>query len=600
MDVMAVLDAAVVVEGGEVTNGPEGMPVDWQSIDWRRVEGDVERLRQRIFAASKAGDLAKVRNLQKLMLRSRANTLLSVRRVTEINAGRLTPGVDGKVVLEPQDKAELADWAQKHSKSWVPRSVRRVYIPKVNGKRRPLGIPVIADRCLQALTVNALEPEWEARFEPKSYGFRPGRGCHDAIEAIFLTAKGVNAKRLWVLDADLAAAFDRIDHRHIVASLGSFPARKLVEHWLKSGVVDKGWFTPTEEGVPQGGVISPVLLNVALHGMEQAAGVRYCMTGRHAGSVLAGSPIVVRYADDLVAFAHSREEAEQIRARLAEWLAPRGLKFNEEKTRIVSLRDGFDFLGFNVRRYGGKLLIKPNKAALQRIRKRLSAEMKALRGANAEAVITTLNPVIKGWAAYYRTAVSSRAFATLDNHMWHLTYKWVRHSHPNKSRKWATARYFGPFNKSRSNVWVFGDRDSGAYLHKFAWTKVVRHQMVKGGSSPDDPDLTEYWAERRRRRRNPLDTAGLPVLQVQRGRCPLCGGLLLHADYEPQTPREWERWLKVIRVAIRRQALAVSKDFGTSDKPAALRLVHTHCRTRRPGGGDEPVLLPANEPTGFA
>ncbi|MFE3731930.1 reverse transcriptase N-terminal domain-containing protein [Nocardia sp. NPDC059154] len=294
---MTVLDAAVVVDGGEVTNGPEDTPVDWQSIDWRRVEGDVERLRQRIFAASKAGDLAKVRNLQKLMLRSRANTLLSVRRVTEINAGRLTPGVDGKVVLESPDKAELADWVQKHSKSWMPRPVRRVYIPKANGKRRPLGIPVIADRCLQALTATALEPEWEARFEPKSYGFRPGRGCHDAIEAIFLTAKGVNAKRLWVLDADLAAAFDRIDHRHVIASLGSFPARKLVEQWLKSGVVDKGWFTPTEEGVPQGGVISPVLLNVALHGMEQAAGVRYCTTGRHAGSVLAGSPIVVRYAD---------------------------------------------------------------------------------------------------------------------------------------------------------------------------------------------------------------------------------------------------------------------------------------------------------------
>ncbi|MFE2999629.1 group II intron maturase-specific domain-containing protein [Nocardia sp. NPDC059246] len=254
-----------------------------------------------------------------------------------------------------------------------------------------------------------------------------------------------------------------------------------------------------------------------------------------------------------------------------------------------------------MRRYGGKLLIKPSKAALQRIRERLSAEMKALRGANAEAVITTLNPVIKGWAAYYRTAVSSRAFATLDNHMWHLTYKWVRHSHPNKSRKWVTARYFGPFNKSRRNVWVFGDRDSGAYLHKFAWTKIVRHQMVKGGSSPDDPDLTEYWAERRRRRRNPLDTAGLPVLHVQRGRCPLCGSLLLHADYEPRTPREWERWLKVIRLAIRRQAIAVSEDFGTSDKPGALRLVHTHCRTRRqPRGGDESVLLPANEPSGLA
>jgi RNA-directed DNA polymerase len=601
LDVTAVLDAITVADGGEVVNGPEGTPVDWQSIDWRRVEGDVKRLRQRIFAASKAGDLAKVRNLQKLMLRSRANALLSVRRVTEVNAGRLTAGVDGKVVLEPQDKADLAGWAHQCPRSWIPQPVRRVYIPKSNGKRRPLGIPVIADRVLQAQTVSALEPEWEARFESKSYGFRPGRGCHDAIEAIFLTAKGVNAKRLWVLDADLAAAFDRIDHNHLLACLGSFPAKGLIRQWLRSGVIDKGWFAPTEDGVPQGGVISPLLLNVALHGMEQAAGVRYCTTGRHAGSVLANSPILVRYADDMVVFAHSRDEAEQVKNRLAAWLAPRGLKFNEEKTQIVSLSQGFDFLGFNVRRYGAKLLIKPSKAALRRVRERLTVEMRTLRGTNAEAVVATLNPVIKGWAAYYRTGVSSGAFAALDNHMWHLTYKWSRHSHPNKSRQWVTTRYFGSFNRSRRDVWVFGDRDSGAYLHKFSWTKIVRHHMVKGAASPDDPALVVYWTERRRRKTNPLDMAGLPVLQVQRGRCPLCGGLLLHADYEPQSPREWELWLKVIRVAIRRQVIAVTGELGASDKPAALRLIHAHCRSRLQWDtGNEPTLLTARDPSGLA
>src|SRR5215207_9234154 len=167
-----------------MANGPEGDVVDWDAVDWRQVEDDVRRLRQRIFTASQAGDLAKVRNLQKLMLRSRANALASVRRVTEVNAGRGTAGIDGKVVLLPQSKVELADWVQHRTGSWEPRPVKRVYIPKAGGKRRPLGIPVIADRCLQALTLNALEPEWEARFEPKSYGFRPGRGCHDAIVAI--------------------------------------------------------------------------------------------------------------------------------------------------------------------------------------------------------------------------------------------------------------------------------------------------------------------------------------------------------------------------------------------------------------------------------
>jgi len=198
--------------------------LDWHAIDWRAVEEDVRRLRQRIFTASQVGDLKRVRSLQKLMLRSRANTLLSVRRVTEVNAGRKTAGVDGKVVLLSSVKAELADWVQRNAKPWQARPVRRVYIPKKGG-RRPLGIPVIVDRVLQARVVNALEPEWEARFEPKSYGFRPGRGCHDAIEAIFSVAKGANPRRRWVLDADLAAAFDRIDHDHLLSMLGTFPAK---------------------------------------------------------------------------------------------------------------------------------------------------------------------------------------------------------------------------------------------------------------------------------------------------------------------------------------------------------------------------------------
>ena len=258
--------------GTAVVNGPEGDDLDWQSIDWQRVEDNVRHLRQRIFTASWAGDLVKVRNLQKLMLRSRASALVSVRRVTEQNAGRKTAGVDGNIVVTAPGKAALAEMVQRRSGLWRPKPVKRVYIKKANGKKRPLGIPVIVDRALQAHVVNALEPEWEARFEPKSYGFRPGRGCHDAISAIFTVARGKSARRCWVLDADLAAAFDRIDHSHLLSALGTFPARELVERWLKAGVVEEGRFAPTGEGTPQGGVISPVLLNVALHGMEEAAG----------------------------------------------------------------------------------------------------------------------------------------------------------------------------------------------------------------------------------------------------------------------------------------------------------------------------------------
>jgi RNA-directed DNA polymerase len=240
-----------------VVSGPEDAILDWRQIDWRSVEGNVRRLRQRIFTASKAGDLARVRRLQRVMLASRSNALVSVRRVTERNAGRLTAGVDGEVVLTPEAKLALADRIGHGTEPFKAMPVRRVYIPKPgSSKRRPLGIPVILDRAHQARVVNALEPEWEARFEPKSYGFRPGRGCHDAIQAIFQVVKGRSPKRLWVLDADLAGAFDRISHRHILDQLGTFPARGMIWQWLKAGVVENGRLHRTEEGTPQGGVVT--------------------------------------------------------------------------------------------------------------------------------------------------------------------------------------------------------------------------------------------------------------------------------------------------------------------------------------------------------
>ena len=254
-------------------------------------------------------------------------------------------------MLFPEVGADLAEWIQRESGPWKAQPVKRVYIPKAGNraKLRPLGIPVLVDRVLQARVVNALEPEWEARFEPKSYGFRPGRGCQDAISAIFLTLSGKNPHRQWALDADLASAFDRIDHDHLLSSLGLFPGRGLVRQWLKAGVVEGGRLAPTEEGTPQGGNVSPLLMNVALHGMEEAAGVRYRKIGTQATVVAKDAPIVIRYADDLIALCHSRDQAEQVKAQLAAWLTPRGLAFNEDKTRIVQVEDeGFDFLGGSV------------------------------------------------------------------------------------------------------------------------------------------------------------------------------------------------------------------------------------------------------------
>jgi RNA-directed DNA polymerase len=595
LDAMTASADATATAVAAGANGPEDDLPEWDRVDWGQAEENVRRLRQRIFAASQAGDLARVRNLQKLMLRSRSSALVSVRRVTEVNAGRRTAGVDGRTVTDSQDKAAMAAWLQHGAAAWTPLPVRRVYVPKSNGRRRGLGIPVITDRALQALTVNALEPEWEARFEPKSYGFRPGRGCHDAIVAIHTTSRGKN-KRLWALDADLAAAFDRLGHDHILSCLGAFPARGLVRQWLKAGVVEDEILAETDEGAPQGGVISPLLMNVALHGMEQAAGVRY----QRNGNAVPGCPILIRYADDLIALCHTRQQAEQVQARLAAWLAPRGLAFNQDKTKITHLDQGVDFLGFEIRRFKGKLLTKPSKDAQARIRKRLTAEARSLRGANAEAVIARLNPIITGWAAFYRIGVSSLAYNRLDAHVWRLTWKWARHTHPNKPRRWVVSRYFGMFNPSRNDRWVFGSRETGRYLRRFAWTKVVRHVMVAGRASPDDPALAGYWEQRRRRSRPPVDPVTWHLLRRQRGRCPLCRGLLLFASHEPHDERQWEQWHHTIRKAVRKHAVTTVMDLGTPDEQAAYHLIHAHCQRRISGSGRRPALLPSPTPAGLA
>jgi RNA-directed DNA polymerase len=588
---------AVTVNGPE-DRPPKNAPASWDEIDWRACEGEVRRLRQRIFKASREQDWPKVRNLQRLMLRSRANTLVSVRQVTQRNAGRRTAGIDGEVALTPEARAGVAVRVHQSRSSWNPRAVRRVHIPKASNraKLRPLGIPVILDRCHQNRVKNALEPEWEARFEPRSYGFRPGRGCHDAIAAIYNACKGPMARRVWALDADLASAFDKIDHDHLLASIGSFPARDMIRGWLKAGVFEAGkGFAPTVEGTPQGGVISPCLLNVALHGLEEAAGVRYKTSGIRAGDTKPGSPVAVRYADDVVVLCHSQEQAEHVRARLAEWLAPRGLAFNEDKTKIVHLDEGVGFLGFDIRRYQNrKLLIKPSKAAIKRVRERLASETRALRGSNAAAVIATLNPVIRGWAAYYRGAVSSRVFSSLDDHMWKLTWKWATWRHNNKPKRWIAGRYFGKFNTFRNARWVFGDRDSGACLVKFSWTNIERHVPVTGAASPDDPALASYWAERRRKARPPLDRYTLRLLTKQDGHCPLCGDHLLSPDQPPQSPWQWEQWwLRVTRRAIAASYLTHHGRPGPADGDQT-RLVHASCqRALHARQHRKPALQPA-------
>jgi RNA-directed DNA polymerase len=352
----------------------------------------------------------------------------------------------------------------------------------------------------------------------------------------------------------------------------------MIAGWLKAGVFEAGkGFAPTEEGTPQGGIISPLLLNVALHGLEEAAGVRY-QPAPNDGWVRRGFPAAVRYADDFVICCYTRHQSESVREKLAGWLAERGLSLNEDKTRIVRLSEGFDFLGWNFRRYpNGKLLIKPSKAAIRKHRQRLADETRSLRGSNARAVIAALSPVIRGWTAYHRCMVSSGAFSSLGHYTWQLTYKWARRSHPNKGARWVTSRYYGKFCPARDDKWVFGDRETGAYLLRHNWTSIRRHVMVKGRSSPDDPDLAGYWENRRRRNGPLLDTGTLVLLGRQGNRCPHCEDPLIDTGHLPGSPEGWEHWwLSVTRQHVTRAASAGGVPPPEGNE-TSLALMHASC-----------------------
>ncbi len=295
----------------------------WNAVNWRQANRTVRNLRQRIYKAERQGDHRKVKSLQKLMLRSYANTLVSVRRVTQINAGKGTPGVDKVVVKTPEARGKLVDELQSYQ-PWQAKPTRRVYIPKSNGNLRPLGIPTVKDRVMQARVKNALEPQWEARFESSSYGFRPGRSAHDAIASIFLLANPRGRKE-WIVDADIKGAFDNISHDLLLKVIGKVPGHGLIKQWLKAGYVDAAVEYETPAGTPQGGIISPLLANIALHGMEEALGV----TRRKGDGAIRGHRAVVRYADDFVLFCESREDAEKAKVELEEWLGERGLELSD-------------------------------------------------------------------------------------------------------------------------------------------------------------------------------------------------------------------------------------------------------------------------------
>jgi len=481
-------------------NGPTER-CNWRQVNWTEANRVVRNLRRRIYRAASEGDLKKVRSLQKLMLRSRANVLQSIRRVTQRNKGKSTPGVDRQVVMTDQARERLAEDIGRHQ-PWRAKPVRRVYIPKANNKQRPLGIPTIRDRCLQAMVKSALEPEWEARFEPTSYGFRPGRSCQDAMVKIFQLTRP-NCRRKWVIDADIQGAFDNICHTYLLEVIAQFPAKELVKQWLKAGYVEMGRLHETVAGTPQGGIASPLLANIALHGMEQALGIK-----RDSRGDLQSSRALVRYADDFVVFCETQADAVACIQILKEWLAKRGLRFSQEKTRIVHLQDGFEFLGFYIRHYrdrrtksGWIQRIKPSAKSVKRIKEKLRGIWREGRHMPMEALLPKLNRVIRGWAYYFRTQASTKTFSALDKWMFQQEVRFVKRRHGRKSWKWLQLRYWGRLHPTRRDRWVFGVPEKGLYLQKFSWVRFHPHTLVRGMASPDDPNLSEYWTERRLRLR---------------------------------------------------------------------------------------------------
>ena len=532
--------------------------VNWHSINWQKVYRTVRRLQARIVKATQEGKWRKVRALQRLLTHSFSGKALAVRKVTE-NRGKRTPGVDGEIWDTPEKKATAISRLKR--RGYNPCPLRRVYIPKSNGKKRSLGIATMRDRAMQSLYLLALDPVAETQADRNSYGFRIGRSTADAIEQCFKVSSGDYAAQ-WILDADVRSCFDMICHNWLLANI---PIDKtILRKWLKSGVIDRNTFHNTKEGTPQGGPISPVLCNLALDGLEREF-VDVFGSKTSTRRARKAKVNLIRFADDFVVTGSSKELLEKQCIPLIEgFLKPRGLELSQEKTKITHIAEGFDFLGQNIRKYKGKLLIKPSKKNVKTFLVKIRETVKRNKQAKTGNLIATLNPIIRGWANYHRHVCAKRTFTSIDSAIFRLLWQWSKRRHPRKPRRWIKEKYFKSVNNRN---WVFsGETTDGRELQlvKAADVAIRRHIKIRGDANPYDPKDERYFDQRLTRKwlMGERGRGKLRYLWLQQeGMCSVCRLKITDSD-------GWE-----VHHIIRRVD-------GGSDNLNNLLLLHPNCHHR--------------------
>lgn len=462
----------------------EDIDITWENIVYE-YQPLVKRLQMRIAKAISDGKHSKVKSLQWLLTHSFAAKITAIKRVTS-NKGNKTAGVDGKIWSTSLSKIKAISKLNRRGYKTSP--LKRVYIPKKNGKYRPLGIPTIKDRAMQALHLLALEPVAESTLEPNYYGFRPYRSTADAIAQCFVCLSQINSAQ-WILEGDIKSCFDRISHNWLIDNVQM--DKQVLNKWLKSGVIDKKKFYSTDMGAPQGAICSPTLANLALNGLESLV---KDIPRKHKVNIIV-------YADDFVVTAESKEILQElIKPRIESFLLIRGLELSKEKTSITHIDKGFDFLGFNIRKYNGKLLIKPSKSSIKNFLNNIRDTVKANKTATTENLILLLNPKIRGWANYYRHVVAKKTFNIIDSRIFQLLYKWVKRRHPNKGSLWMNKKYFRS-NGQRNWIFHAKTKNQGKKYHLdliyAVKIPIVRHVKIKGHANPFNPLYKGYFENRK-------------------------------------------------------------------------------------------------------